>query len=122
MFRAGVILIIIIFLQVTTFAAIGLGCEWKDVSPSFLKVLKAQSLAFQCETSQTNEAEKMATLKCANQGTYFVFYGNDSIYMQTVSNIRNHILTKCWREGTINSSCEATVSTNKCQSYDLDTY
>lgn len=121
MFRAGLILLIIIFLQVTTFAAAS-ACDWKEVSPSFLKALNAQSSAFQCETSQTNESEKMATLTCANSTTYFVFYGNDSIYMQTVSNIRNHILTKCWREGTINSSCEANVSTIKCQSYDLDTY
>lgn len=119
MFRAGVILVIIIFLQVTTFAA---ACDWKHISPSFLKALNAQSSAFQCETSQNNAEEKMATLKCANSATYFVFYGSDSIYMQTVSHVRNSVLTKCWRDGAINASCEATVSTIKCQSYDLDTY
>lgn len=122
MFRAGVILAIIIFLQVTTFAAAGSNCNWKDVSPSFLKALNAQSSAFQCETSQDNADEKMATLKCTNAATYFVFYGSDSIYMQTVSHVRNNVLTKCWRDGTINTSCEAIVSTIKCQSYDLDTY
>ncbi|MES2803362.1 MAG: hypothetical protein V4654_12780 [Bdellovibrionota bacterium] len=117
MFRAGVILVIIIFLQVTSFA-----CDWKDVSPSFLKALNTQSSALQCETSLANETEKMATLKCANESTYFVFYRSDSIYMQTVSHIRNNVLTKCWRDGSINASCEATVSTIKCQSYDLDIY
>ncbi|AZZ36533.1 hypothetical protein CIK05_06930 [Bdellovibrio sp. qaytius] len=122
MFRAGVIALIIIFLQVTTFAAAGLGCDWKNISPSFLKSLNAQSAALQCATVQANETEQMATIKCSNEGTYFAFYANNSIYMQTVSNTRNNVLTKCWREGTINSSCEATVSAIKCQSYDLDTY
>lgn len=118
MFRAGLIAVIIIFLQITTFA-----CNWNDVSPSFFKSLNAQSAsAFQCNTLKTNEDEKMATINCTNLGTYFVFYADSSIYMQTLSQVRNHILTKCWREGTINSSCEATVSTVKCQSYDLDSY
>lgn len=120
MFRAGVIALIIIFLQVTTFAASA--CDWKQISPSFLKNLNAQSSALNCTSVQANEDEKMATIKCSNEGTYFVFYANDSIYMQTVSSIRNDILMKCYREGTINSSCEATVSPIKCQSYDLDTY
>lgn len=121
MFRAGVIALIIIFLQVTTFAG-ATTCDWKQISPSFLKNLNAQSSPVNCSSVQTNEEEKMATIKCANEATYFVFFANDSIYMQTVSSIRNNILMKCWREGTINSSCEATVSAVKCQSYDLDTY
>lgn len=118
MFKAGVIALIIIFLQVTTFA-----CDWKAISPSFFKALNAQSNVFQlCQTLQDNAAEKIATIGCINDKTYMVFYSKNSVYMQTSTNTRNHILTRCWREGTVNASCEATVDPIKCQSWDLDTY
>lgn len=117
MFRAGVIALIIIFLQVTTFAA----CNWKDISPSFFKALNAQTTTFHmCQTAQDNAAEKFATISCVNDRNYLVFYANDSIYMQTTSSTRNNILTRCWREGSVNSSCEATVTPIKCQAWDLD--
>lgn len=123
MFRAGVIALIIIFLQVTTFAAATATiCDWKQISPSFFKALNTQSSAFQCNTVQDKNDARTASIKCSNGGTYFVSYANSSIYMQTISNVRNNVLTKCWREGVISASCEATVSAIKCQSYDLDTY
>ena len=122
MFRAGVIALIIIFLQVTTFAA-STACDWKEISPSFLKALNTQTTTFHmCQTAQDNASEKMATINCVNDRSYFVFYGNDSIYMQTTSNTRNNILTRCWREGSIGPSCEVTMAPIKCQSWDLDTY
>lgn len=120
MFKAGVIALIIIILQVTTFAAAA--CDWKQISPSFIKNLNAHSNHFKCTSVQANDDEKLAKINCSNEGTYFVFYAHNSIYMQTVSSIRNNILTKCYREGIINDSCEATVSPNKCQSYDLDIF
>lgn len=118
MFRAGVIALIIIFLQVTTFA-----CGWKDISTSFFKSLNANSAVFHmCQTTQDNVAEKIATISCLNDRSYMVFYSNDSVYMQTSSNTRNHILTRCWREGSVNQACEAIMTPIKCQSWDLDIY
>lgn len=118
MFRAGVIALIIIFLQVTTFA-----CDWKDISPSFFKALNTQTTTFHmCQTTHDNASEKIATISCVNDSGYLVFYANNSIYMQTSSNTRNNILTRCWREGSYSQSCEATMTQIKCQSWDLDTY
>ena len=120
MFRAGIILLIIIFLQVTTFAA---SCEWKDISPSFFKSLNTNSTVFHmCKTVRDNTNEKIATIACADNRSYMVFYARESIYMPTTSSSHNHVLTKCWREGSINQSCEANVAPLKCRAWDLDTY
>lgn len=123
MFRAGVIAIIIIFLQISTFASTGLGCGWKEISPSFFKALNTQTTTFHlCQTTQDNALDKIATINCVNDRSYMVFYGNNSIYMQTSSNTRHNVLTRCWREGSISPSCETTMAPIKCQSWDLDTY
>lgn len=118
MVRAGVIALIIIFLQITTFA-----CDWKDLSPSFMKELNTQSTVFHmCQTVQDNTNDKIATIACLNDRNYMVLYSGNSIYMQTSSNIRNHVLTKCYREGVIRNSCEVSLAPIKCQAWDLDTY
>lgn len=117
MFRAGVIALIIIFLQVATFA-----CDWKNISPSFFKALNTESNGMlSCQTTRDNSQEKIATINCTHNKSYFVFYNNNTVYMPTVSSSKNLVLTKCWREGSINQSCEVVVSPVKCQSWNLNT-
>lgn len=116
MIRAAIIAAIILFLQVTTFA-----CTWNEVSPSFFSNMRAKSEMFQCATTLISEEDKVANINCLGSN-FLVFFSNNSLYMQTVSSVRNSVLTKCWYEGTIENSCETQVNNVKCQSWDLRTY